>query len=113
MPSKPIKQGFKVRAIYDGGYLYNFIFCSRFWKIVELIDYDLLTSHQNVVFTLAQSLPPPPTGHTYTIYLDNLFTNTVLFRELKGLKIDACGTTRASASKDFPSILYQMKDKHG
>ena len=113
MPNKPIKQGFKIWAICDRGYLFNFMFYSRFWKTVELVDHELLTSHQNVVFTLAQSLPTPPLGHTHTVYLDNLFTNTVLFRELRSLGIGACGTTRASSSKDFPKILLNMKDQYG
>lgn len=71
MPNKSIKQGYKIWAICDRGYLYNFMFYSRFWKTVELINHELLTSHQNVVFTLAQSLPTLPTQQTYTIYLDN------------------------------------------
>ena len=43
--------------------------------------------------------------------LDNLFTNTVLFRELRKLGIGACGTTRATSSRDFPELLLLMKDK--
>ena len=110
MINKPIKQGYKMWAICERGYLFNFMFYSRFWKTIELDNHELLTTHQNVVFTLARSLPNLPTGQTYTIYMDNLFTNTVLFRELKKIGIGACGTTRASSSKDFPEILRELKD---
>ena len=40
--------------------------------------------------------------------MDNLLTNTVLFRELKKIGIGACGTTRATSSKDFPADLSNI-----
>ena len=109
IPNKPINRGYKIWALCDRSYLFNFMFYSRFWKTVELTQYELLTSHQNIIYNLAPSLPSLSTGQTYTIYLDNLFINTVLFRELKKLGISAYRTTRLSSSKDFPETLNLLK----
>ncbi len=113
MVNKPIKQGFKMWALCDRGYLFYFMFHSRFFKIGELKKHVLLTDTQSIVYQLAVELPPLPDGQTYTIYLDNLFTSTQLFRELKVVGIGACGTTRANSSPDFPNMLHLLKEKYG
>ena len=84
----------------------------RIWKTVEIADHAILTDMANVVYTLAQTLPPLPEGQTYTIYMDNLFTSTNLFRVLRDIGIGACGTTRPYHSKDFPPQLKELKDKY-
>lgn len=113
MLNKPIKKGFKMWASCDRGYLYTFLFHSRFWKTGELEKHPLLPETQSVVYQLALALPTLPNGHTYTIYLDNLFTSTPLFRELKVVGIGACGTTRATSSPDFPAVLHILKESYG
>ncbi len=113
MLNKPIKQGYKMWALCDRGYLFNFLFHSRFWKTGELEKHPLLTDTQSVVYQLALSLPPLPDGQTYTIYLDNLFTSIPLFQELKVKGIGACGTTRPNSSPNFPAVLQVLKDKYG
>ena len=112
MPNKPIPKGFKIWALCERGYLYNFILYSRLWKTVELDSLEELTDTTNVVYTLAKSLPPLPDGKTYTIYQDNLFTGTESFRVLRKLGIGACGTTRPHHSPDFPPKLKLLKDKY-
>ena len=112
MPNKPIKRDYKIEALCDRSYLFNFMFYLRFWKTVELTQYELLTSYQNVIYNLAQSLPSLPTGQTYIICLNNLFINTVLFGELKKLEISAYETTRSSSSKDFPETLNLLKSSY-
>jgi len=113
MKNKPIKQGFKIWALCEGGYLYSFLFYSRLWKTGELKQHELLTNTGAVVYQLALTLPTLQDGQTYTIYLDNLFTSTPLFRELKIVGIGACGTTRVNNSVDFPAVLQIMKEKYG
>ena len=112
MPNKPIPKGYKIWALCEAGYLYNFMMYSRIWKTVEIADHAILTDMANVVYTLAQTLPPLPEGQTYTIYMDNLFTSTNLFRVLRDIGIGACGTTRPYHSKDFPPQLKELKDKY-
>ncbi len=111
--NKPIKQGFKMWALCDRGYLFYFLFHPRYWKTGELQKHTLLTDTQSVVYQLAVELPALPNGQTYTIYLDNLLTSTQLFRGLKFVGIGACGTTRATSSPDFPALLHLLKDKYG
>ncbi len=86
---------------------------SRLWKTVKLPEHLSLTDMQNVVFTLARTLPRLPEGQTYTLFLDNLFTNTVLFRELRAEGIGACGTIRPHLSLDFPQVLKELKELYG
>ena len=113
MPNKPILKGYKIWALCEQGYLYNFMHYSRLWKTVELPEHLSLTNMHNVVFTLARTLPRLPEGQTYTLFLDNLFTNTVLFRELRAEGIGACGTTRPHLSPDFPQVLKELKELYG
>ncbi len=112
-PHKPIKQGFKIWAICERGYLYNFLFYSRYWKTGELEKNSSLPDTQLVVYQLARSLPPLYGEHTYTIYMDNLFTSTALFRILRSEVFGACGTTRPNSSADFPPTLQVLKEKYG
>ena len=49
MPNKPISKGYKIWALCEQGYLYNFIHYSRLWKTVELPQHPSLTDMQNVV----------------------------------------------------------------
>ena len=58
-----------------------------------------------MIFILTRSLPNLSTSQTYTIYIDNLFTNTVLFRELKKIEVGTYRITRATSSKDSLEIL--------
>jgi len=50
MKNKPIKQGFKIWALCEGGYLYSFLFYSRLWKTGELKQHELLTNTGAVVY---------------------------------------------------------------
>ena len=126
MPNKLIKKGYKIWALCDRGYLFNFLFYSYISKTVKLLnsvnpfdskektkskEKEDLTNIQNVVFTLAQALPHLSNGQTFTIYMDNLFSSTRLFRQLRLLGIGACGTTRANMSADFPDTLMTLKEK--
>ena len=111
--NKPIKQGFKIWALCEGGYLYNFMFCPRFWKTGELEQQKLLIDTGAVLYQLALTIQPLPNGQTYTIYRDNFSTSPPLFRALKIRGVGACGTTRKDSSVDFPAVTQVMKEKYG
>ena len=112
MPNKPIKQGYKMWALCDSGYLFTFMWNSRVKGIGELTRVPDLTPTASMVLQLASKLPPVQAPMTYTVYLDNYFTSILLFRELRRRGIGACGTTRPNNSGNaFPAVLDAMKDK--
>lgn len=50
MPSKPIKEGYKVFALCDLGYTYNWMFASRSESFAELVPQEGLTPTGSGVF---------------------------------------------------------------
>lgn len=112
MPNKPIKQGYKIFAIADRGYILYWIWASRHKSLVEVKKHEAanLTLTGSMVIQLAQD-GLPSQHNNYTIYMDNYFSTIPLFNHLRQLGIGACGTTRPNASKKlFPKALYMLKD---
>ena len=100
LPKKPVKRGFKVWVRADGvnGYVCEFdVYTGKTDGEREL------GLGGNVVKRLTRNI----TGHNYTVYCDNFFTNAILFRDLLKDKIYACGTYNATR-KCYPKDL---KDK--
>ena len=113
MTNKPIKQGYKMWALCDRGYLYTFMWNSRVLGIGELQKHRDLTPTGSMVLQLAKRLHPLQDSNTYTIYLDNYFTSIKLFKELRQQGYGACGTTRPHNSGNlWPAELETMKEKH-
>jgi hypothetical protein len=106
MPGKPIKQGYKVFAVGDHGYIYTFTPASRAASLVEVVKQKDLTITGSMVLNLLCRLP----SKTYTVYLDNYFTSVNLFKILRDRGIGACGTTRAR-NKDIPPLIQYLKEK--
>ena len=109
MPNKPVGEGYKIFALYDHGYTWDFLFTSRsegklfMWFIVgfmwlmlvgiaELNQEPLLSPTSSAVLQLAKTLPYE--SHEFSLFCDNLFSKLELFSQLKELGIRACGTTR-------------------
>jgi hypothetical protein len=112
MPKKPIKQGYKMWALCEAGYLYNFMFHSRKEGIGELKKHPNLCDTQSMVFQMAKTLPRDK-DQIYTIYMDNLFTSINLFRLLREAGFGACGTTRKNASgEEYPALFTILKEKY-
>lgn len=110
MPHKPIKQGYKLFAIADQGYILYWIWASRHKSLAEVKKHENLTLTGSMVVQLAQE-GLPPQRNSYTIYMDNYFTTVPLFNHLRRQGIGACGTTRPNASKKlFPIALHALKD---
>jgi hypothetical protein len=126
-PHKPIKQGYKIWALGDLGYIYNWLWYSKTEGTEATSPIRPLAETQSLVINLAKTLPnlgpapstapttAPSTAPTttaipaeYILYLDNLFTNIPLANALAELEIGVMGTTRVNAS-GFPLDLIQLK----
>jgi hypothetical protein len=110
MPNKPIKQGYKLFAVADQGYILYWIWASRHKSLVEVKKQEDLTMTGSMVLQLVQQALPQRQNN-YTIYMDNYFTTIPLFQRLRQLGFGACGTTRPNASKSlFPKALRLLKE---
>jgi hypothetical protein len=107
MPKKPIKQGYKIYGIADHGYIFNWIWSSRYKGLQDLVLYPNLTNTGCLVRSLALSLP----RRYLIIYLDNYFTSIPLFSELRACHFGAVGTTRPHPG--FPKGLTELKARFG
>ena len=106
MPSKPITEGYKVFALCDLGYTFNWVFASRLDSFSGVELQSDLTATGSTVFQLARSLPYTH-GH-FNVYMDNYFTSQQLLARLRDLGIGACGTARVSKSA-FPPRLHDSR----
>ena len=106
MPKKPIKQGFKIFAICQRGYTYNWLFHSRINGTAELDFTTQFAATQSVVYQLALSLPHDQ-GYHFNVYMDNLFTTVPLLSALRDAGIAGTGTARSNA---FPSSAKKLSD---
>ncbi len=113
-PHKPIKQGYKLWALGDHGYIFNWLWYSKNQGTESLglrsrsrsrSSNSFMADTQALVISLAKSLP---LAQDYILYLDNLFTNVPLANALRELGIGVMGTTRATAS-GLPLSLIQLK----
>ena len=107
MLNKPIKQGYKIFALAENGYVWHFQLSSRQHGIGELKKVDKLTPTGSIVLQMARLLPKLPNSY-YVLYLDNYFTSIPLFSMLWKENIGAAGTTRASGI-DFPALLIVLR----
>jgi hypothetical protein len=55
MPNKPIKQGYKIFAIAEHGYIWTFTWSSRFWGTAELFRYPDLSPTGSMVLRMIQN----------------------------------------------------------
>ena len=107
MPKKPIKQGYRVYALAEHGYIWTFSWSSRKQGIMEMFRYPGLTPTASMVMNMVQRLPvaPPAAPNAapnaalnaapnaaYSIYMDNYFNSVSLFQQLREHGYGACGT---------------------
>lgn len=107
MPSKLIKEGYKVFALCDVGYTYNWIFASRSDSFVDLVLHPDLTPTGSAVFQLTAALPYF-SGLHFNIYMDNYFPSVALLERLRDTGLGGCGTARVN-SKAFPLALHDPR----
>ena len=109
-PHKPIKQGYKIWALADLGYIFNWLWYSKAQGTEGLgkrSRQNTMADTQALVISLAKSLPNLA-AQDYILYLDNLFTNGLLAKALRELDIGVMGTTRVKAL-GLPPELIQLK----
>jgi hypothetical protein len=104
-PNKPNKEGYKIFALCEAGYTYNFMWSSKTDGYGELVKLPDLLLTESMVYQLAQGLLE---GVPHIIYIDNLFAGVPILRKLRTLNIGACGTTRRH--HEFPAFLLELKD---
>jgi hypothetical protein len=107
MSNKPIKQGYKIFALANNGYVWHFQLSSRQYRIAELHKVNELTPTGSIVLQMARLLPKFSNSH-FIIYIDNYFTSIPLFSMLRKENISAVGTTRPSGV-DFPALLIVLR----
>lgn len=103
--NKPIKEGYKIFALCEAGYTYNFMWSSKTDSYGELVRMPDLSPTESMVYQLVQTLPKDV---PHIIYMDNYFTRVPLLRKLRTLNIEACRTTRCHP--EFPPFLLDLKD---
>ena len=107
--NKPIKQGYKILALCEKGYTYNWIYTSCTQGFANISQYAVsgLSPTSSAVIHLCK---PLPSQHArFHLYMDNYFGNISLFRHLySNLSISACGTLRLNY---IPVKLKEHFDK--
>ena len=93
-PHKPIKQDYKIWALADLDYIFNWLWYSKA-QDTESLDkkscQNIMTDTQILVMFLAKSLSN--SAQDYILYLDNLFINDSLTKTLRQLDIEVMRTT--------------------
>src|SRR5436190_17956500 len=90
---KPIKQGYKIWALGDLGYIFNWLWHSRTLGTENLSKQScqkIMTDTQTLIMSLAKSLSE--SAQDFILYLDNLFTNLPLATALEQLDIEIMKT---------------------
>ncbi len=106
---KPIKQDYKIWALADLDYIFNWLWYSK-TRDTESLDsrscQNIMTDTQTLVIFLAKSLLDP--AQDYTLYLDNLFTNSLLAKTLGQLDIEVMRMTQVKAL-ELSLTIRQLK----
>lgn len=101
---KPIKQGYRMWAMCEDGYLYFFTYSSRRHGTGEFRHHPGLSATGSMVVQFSKTLPTRQVESPYTIYMDNYFMSQPLFQVLRDRGIVTCGTTRPNRDA-FPPLL--------
>ena len=101
-----LKEGYKLFAIGDKGYLYNYAWYSPVQGLEGRPKTKGLGETSAVVFKVATDTLPNDT----ILFMDNYFTYPELAVALRGRRIAVCGTMKPSR-KDLPELLVEMKQE--
>ena len=105
-PGKPIKKGYKLFAIGDKSYLYNFAFYSPVQGLEGRPKIKDLEDTSAIIFKLATDTLPPDS----ILFINNYFTEPKLARALKAVRIAMCETMKPGRT-DLPKLLMEMKQQ--
>ena len=106
---KSIKQDYKIWALADLDYIFNWLWYSKAQDTENLdkrCHWNIMTDTQTLVISLAKSLPN--LAQDYILYLDNLFTNDPLTKTLRQLDIEVMRTTQLK-TLELSLIITQLK----
>ena len=103
-PGKSIKEGYKLFAISDEGYVYNYAWYSPVQGLEDRPKTKGLGETSAMVFKLA--LDTLSTGTI--LFMDNYFTTPELAEALMKRGIAVCGTMKLNR-RDLPKLLVEMK----
>jgi Transposase IS4 len=107
--SVSIKQGYKIFALGDQGYIWHFQLSSRQNGIGELVRNTELIPTGSMVLRMAQLLPKTEQPY-FVLFLDGYFTSMPLFSKLCAKNIDAVGTKRSQGT-EFPASLATLRQQ--
>ena len=103
-PGKPIREGYKVFAIGDEGYLYGYAMYSPVQGLEDRPKKKGLGETSAMVLKLATKL----LSRNTILFMDNYFTELKLAVMLRSQGIAVCGTMKPSRP-DLPKLLMEMK----
>ena len=103
-PGKLISEGYKLFAIGDEGYLYNFSQYSPVQGLEGRLKVKGLVDILAIVYKLATNILPTNS----ILFIDNYFTELKLARNLKAKRIAVCGTMKPNRP-DLLELLVEMK----
>jgi hypothetical protein len=112
--SKAARKGYKRYALTTSGdYLIDFMYTSKKCTIAGVKKPakggPLKGRHtsQIIMNMMTQLLPRSPPGYSYTLWIDNFFTNEALLRELRRNGIGAAGTAKTGSG--LPQDCIDMR----
>src|SRR5436190_10831792 len=107
---KPIKQGYKIWALGDLGYIFNWLWHSRILSTENLSKQScqkIMTDTQTLIMFLAKNLSE--SAQDFILYLNNLFINLFLATALEQLDIKVMRTVQINAlhlSEEIVQLKY-------
>lgn len=105
-PSKPIKEGYKLFAIDDEGYFYNYAWYSPEQDLESKPKIKDLGDTSAMIFKLVTETLPPDS----ILFMNNYFTEPKVVRKLMIVKITVCGTMKSNRT-NLPKLLVEMKQQ--
>lgn len=106
-PNKPIKEGYKLFAIGNEGYLYNYSWYSPVQGLENRPKVKGLGETSAMVVKIATDTLPTNT----ILFTDNYFTTQELAVALKARRIAVCGTMKPNQG-DLPELLLVGVKSH-
>ena len=96
MLNKLIDEGYKIFCLVNHGYVFDFRMALRLEPTPRVEAIDNFSRTSSTVLSLAMSLSYK--HYSFNIYMDNFFSNVLLFLMLQKLGIGTCETARQNCN---------------
>ena len=111
--NKAAGKGFKIYTLCAGSYLYDWIYTSKVSRVPQAKHYvprspqhTAFTDSERTVLTLVEAIiDSHPPGYRFQVVLDNFFSTTRLYEELRSWGVGAYGTTKKGSGIPLPHVL--------